>query len=204
MRRVKNLNVNEFRELLLELDTLEFSNQIISQNDNWYFDRCEEIEDNITYEIFRETVANHINLAPEQVALVGSSVYGFSLSPKIEKTFGNFHENSDLDLAIISEELFEKVWKELLEAYHRGYGWVMQRHSSEIFRQFALLISDGKYKTTVLRDRVKLLDGISKKIYIRTGSSRPLKYRIYRSRDAVIEYHASGLRKIKRRLEDDA
>ncbi|WP_299602595.1 hypothetical protein [uncultured Tateyamaria sp.] len=185
-------------------DVNQVAQHILSRNENWYFDQCGEIGGETTYELFRDVVAEHVGVQREQVALVGSTIYGFSMSPKGEKTFSAFHDESDLDLVIVSETLFRSVWNELVEAYHRGYRWVMTRHADEIFRKFALLVNDGNYKTNVLRKRVKLLDGISKQVYLRTGSSRPLKYRIYESQEAAVAYHASGLAKIKRKLENDS
>ncbi|SCG55644.1 hypothetical protein [Micromonospora halophytica] len=47
------------------------------------------------------------------VQLVGSARLGYSLNPK--KNFRRFHESSDLDVAIISPELFDQAWGELRE-----------------------------------------------------------------------------------------
>lgn len=200
----EDLNVEDFKSHLLASETKDVSHQLLSGDTNWYFDECDEVDHAVSYNRFRAIVADHVGLQVEQIALVGSTVFGFSLSPKDEKTFANFHDESDLDLVIVSEVLFSNVWQELLEAYHRGYGWVMHRHSNEIFRKFALLINNGNYKTSVLRQRAKMLDGISKQVYLKTGSTRSLKYRIYQSYEAAVDYHSSGLAKIKRRLEVDA
>ena len=197
------MNVDEFQASLLNSDSNEFAQQLLTIDANWYFDQCAEVSNEISYEIFRDVVAEHVGIQREQVSLVGSTIFGFSMSPNGEKTFSAFHEDSDLDLVIVSDALFQSVWSELLEAYHRGYSWVMHRHANQIFRKFALLVNNGNYKTNVLRERAKLLDGIAKQVYLKTGSSRPLKYRIYESRDAAIAYHASGLAKIKRMLEND-
>ena len=196
--------VEEFQELLKASEASEISRSIISRDANWYFDECGELGNSVSYEIFRTSISAYLGLKTDQVALVGSSVYGFSLSPREEKSFSEFHEKSDLDLVIISAEIFDAVWNELLDAYYRGHRWILQRHSSEIFRRFALLISEGSYKTSLLRERAKILNGISKEVYVKTGSFRTLKYRIYQSREAAIEYHTSGLMKMKRRLENDA
>ncbi|WP_328625884.1 hypothetical protein OHA88_14855 [Streptomyces sp. NBC_00353] len=45
------------------------------------------------------------------VQLVGSARLGYSMNPS--KNYRKFHEGSDLDIAVISPELFEKAWGEL-------------------------------------------------------------------------------------------
>ncbi len=59
------------------------------------------------YEISREYVADGLGLHPRQVTIVGSARIGYSLRPRPE--YGRqFGVSSDLDLAAVSEQLFEK------------------------------------------------------------------------------------------------
>ena len=61
----------------------------------------------------RTEVCRNLDIHPQDVAIVGSAKLGFSLSPKrLGEPFG---EASDIDLLIVSEDLFEKIWLELIK-----------------------------------------------------------------------------------------
>ena len=64
-----------------------------------------------SYIKWRHLVATELGVDPMAVQLVGSARLGYSMNPK--KNFRKFHEDSDLDIAVISAELFEKAWGEL-------------------------------------------------------------------------------------------
>lgn len=63
----------------------------------------------IEYAKLREEVACHFSIDPFQIYMVGSGKMGFSI--KESRRFGVFDDNSDIDLAIICPELFQKVWQ---------------------------------------------------------------------------------------------
>ncbi|WP_159030116.1 hypothetical protein [Kitasatospora albolonga] len=65
----------------------------------------------LSYIKWRHLVATELGVDPMAVQLVGSARLGYSMNPK--KNFRKFHEGSDLDIAIISSELFDKAWGEL-------------------------------------------------------------------------------------------
>lgn len=65
----------------------------------------------LNYVKWRHRVATELDVDPMAVQLVGSARLGYSLNPK--KNFRKFHESSDLDIAVISPELFDRAWGEL-------------------------------------------------------------------------------------------
>jgi hypothetical protein len=73
---------------------------IFQGNESLYFD-------------LKRTIANHFTLSPQEIIVVGSAKLGFSIAP--QKLFKKFDDDSDIDVVIISEELFEVYWKELLD-----------------------------------------------------------------------------------------
>jgi hypothetical protein len=63
------------------------------------------------WEAVREWIARRHTLSPRQIGLAGSAQIGFSTSPS--KNLSGFNKNgSDLDIYIVSEQLFEKLEKE--------------------------------------------------------------------------------------------
>ncbi|MFE0645770.1 hypothetical protein ACFW2Y_29785 [Streptomyces sp. NPDC058877] len=67
----------------------------------------------LSYIRWRHLVATELGVDPMAVQLVGSARLGYSMNPK--KNFRRFREGSDLDIAVISPELFDKAWAELRE-----------------------------------------------------------------------------------------
>ena len=58
----------------------------------------------------RDRVANHFRVEFSEVILVGSAKIGFSLAPK--KRYREFCDESDIDIAVISEKIFTQAWQE--------------------------------------------------------------------------------------------
>lgn len=58
----------------------------------------------------REEICDFFSVEFNDVILVGSGRLGFSLKPN--KRFVPFGDDSDIDLAIVSTSLFEKIWNE--------------------------------------------------------------------------------------------
>ncbi|MFD0557090.1 hypothetical protein FB566_2345 [Stackebrandtia endophytica] len=67
----------------------------------------------LKYVKWRHQVASALEVDPMAIQLVGSARLGYSINPK--KNFKKFHKDSDLDIAVISPELFDKAWGELRE-----------------------------------------------------------------------------------------
>ena len=63
--------------------------------------------------ILKHEISCYFGTHPNEVILTGSCKLGFSIEPS--KQFKYFNEESDIDIAIISNDLFEKFWEELLE-----------------------------------------------------------------------------------------
>lgn len=57
----------------------------------------------------RSEVAEHFNIHPNEVLVVGSGKLGFSIAPK--KRYTPFGNESDIDVAIVSSYLFDQMWQ---------------------------------------------------------------------------------------------
>src|SRR5437016_2101642 len=68
------------------------------------------------YETFRQNVCAVIH-GVEQVSLVGTGNWGFSLNPY--KTFKPFNSSSDIDVAVISQDQFNLTWEELRKVHRK-------------------------------------------------------------------------------------
>jgi hypothetical protein len=77
--------------------------------------------DKDSYFNLKEQIADHFKIHPPQVVMVGSGKLGFSIAhPKRYRSFG---ETSDLDIAIVSPHLFDRIWEEAFKTRGRFGYW---------------------------------------------------------------------------------
>lgn len=65
------------------------------------------------FSAFRTELATLLDIHAAEMIMVGSAQLGFSLNPK--KLLRSFIDESDLDVVVVSSELFDAAWKDLLE-----------------------------------------------------------------------------------------
>lgn len=70
---------------------------------------CYTLGDDHHYRL-KEEVCEHFSVEFNDVILVGSGKLGFSIKPN--KRYVPFGDESDIDLAIVSTNLFERIWEE--------------------------------------------------------------------------------------------
>lgn len=84
---------------------------------------------NLDQKALRARVAEHFGIEPGHVLIVGSAKIGFCLTDKRvdegedpRPAFSPFDESSDIDVAIISDRVFDEIWKRAFEFWHTsGY-----------------------------------------------------------------------------------
>lgn len=70
---------------------------------------CHVLNDDQHFRL-KEEICEHFKVDFNNVILVGSGKLGFSI--KADKRFQSFGDDSDIDIAVVSGELFQKVWEE--------------------------------------------------------------------------------------------
>jgi hypothetical protein len=78
------------------------------------------LSDDLFFELKAE-VASHFKVHTSNVIMVGSGKLGFSLAPT--QRFRPFRDDSDIDLTIISEMLFDQIWSEVFRFSSSGAYW---------------------------------------------------------------------------------
>lgn len=86
---------------------------------------CAVISDHTTYAIATK-IANKFQVEYTSIVVVGSARLGFSIKPT--RRYGEFGEDSDIDIAIVSTDLFERVWREAYEYDRSGAYWPDKSH----------------------------------------------------------------------------
>lgn len=194
---------------LLLLEPKAFYMKHIVKSHNWYFSDYlrfsqDEIVDKMDY--FKEIVSGMLSVNFHNVQIVGSAKVGYSLSPS--KLFSPFHDecpdkpSSDIDIAIISEQLYKKFWDELRQAkkirYKQAY---YNRLTESIFRGYInekdLIKVDG-----ICDEWGSLIRPINVVLQDNLGFVHPITYRVYRSWEDLEEYQLIGISKAKKYLEE--
>lgn len=106
----------ELIELIEKIDTIKAKNVV----QELFFDDkipfCFKDNPEIFYQ-FRDEICDYLTIHPQNFCIVGSAKTGFSLNTdKTKNRFGKgFDESSDIDIVLVSEELFQNLWIELLD-----------------------------------------------------------------------------------------
>lgn len=149
---------DDIKKDLLKTNVKEFYMKYLLRADNWYFERILNIDEkDIIHAVddFKMLVSDAFDIGFNNTVMVGSAKLGMSLSPeKFLKHFTDEGDNpSDIDIAIISTQLFDYFWRLFRMSYnitnkkyyryisrgiYRGYG---QQRINAIFEYIA-----GKYK----------------------------------------------------------
>jgi hypothetical protein len=113
---------------ITELDARTFFHQYIIRSENWYFEKILEIPpEDITRvtDDFKTIVSDVLGVSFNNILITGSGKTGYSLSPNEKKLFKKFSEDgedrmiSDIDVAIVSDKLFQIYW----DLFRKSYNW---------------------------------------------------------------------------------
>lgn len=101
--------IAEFKkELIREQNLSEFINKRIVFGVPYIFK-----ENELNYFNLKRKLVEFFNVSYRNIFIVGSSKLGFSIAPN--KLWKKIDEDSDIDVVIISNDLFEYYWKRILE-----------------------------------------------------------------------------------------
>ena len=153
---------------------------------------------------FKEIVSEHFHISFHSLQLVGSAKTGFSLSPN--KILTPFHDgddtqkSSDIDIAIISESLYQYYWNKMRQTEKIQYKRFYQQLTASIFRGYIndkVLMEIPPIRTEWL----SVVAPINKLLQDELMIVHPITYRIYRSWEDLEEYQIIGIEKTKKNLE---
>lgn len=158
-------------------------------------------------------LSSAIKLDEENIRVVGSAKMGFSLNP--DNFPRGFSDASDIDVIVINEQLFDRIWMTLLEWHYprrlmqlgRVEGEWAQLRRKEIY--FGWLVPDEiHYEGLSFPNVLKPLRDISALWFNSFRSlslypefaARTISGRLYRSWEHALRYHTEGLRQIRTKI----
>jgi hypothetical protein len=105
--------LNSFREDLNTKNNIVIAHRRILSGD------CFALTDEQHHSL-REAVAHFFKVPAMEVVVVGSAKLGFSIAPK--KMYRSFGNESDVDVAIASQHLFDRLWNQTYEYFQENPG----------------------------------------------------------------------------------
>ncbi len=200
-----NYKYSEIVEELKRLSPSEFYMKYIVKSYNWYFENHLNEGDSNTIEkidFFKEIVTKNFGISFHSVQMVGSAKIGFSLAPGkalrefIKDPMDDSNKSSDIDLAIISNSLFEDIWREIRK-YKSTY--LMKNYKKIASSIFLGYLNDKDFldledfnspvKRLILETNKELIDELS--------IMHPISYRIYRSWEDLEDYQLNSITKAR-------
>lgn len=172
---------------------------LLEGNSAFYFEEEFPEDHQHRYQLFRKEVGYAFDVDAADTCLIGSAKVGFSLHP--DKNFSPFDANkSDFDIVVVSEDGFNSVWADYVDAHYARIGRNFTTQYYNLFRGF--LITDDLKGSDKSHSRwEKRLGPFRRKLEEEFYFSSSSKFRIYKSWDLVKRYHIDGLRTLKNRLQ---
>ena len=197
--------VAEFRQDLLRRRTATVVSERILDGEPFVFADDREMYDALVRELSR-----NLSVRPNSIVAVGSAKLGFSVHPdKFPRPFG---PRSDIDIAVIDDTLFDRIWHAIIDWHYPRKGEALPQTDQEWVRQRRRDIYWGLFHPDKIRYRglafpqalVPLRDVSAswfdtfRKASLSTGlTAHTVSGRLYRSREHAMKYQAAGLRRIR-------
>jgi hypothetical protein len=150
------------------------------------------------YDTFRSALSAGLFVPTADITVVGSAALGFSMDPSSFGQKFNANNDSDVDVIVVSQSLFEKAWGDLL-MWNHGRKWSMSRSRVEMILSHH---HRSIYWGHVWPDSLTRISAVTEP-WIRSfrGLSRepelaPFNFqgRLYKSWDHALYYHVHSLR----------
>lgn len=197
---------------ITDLDCRQFYLRHIVRSENWYFENILNYSSADISKIsddFRMTISESMGISFNSIMIVGSGKIGYSLSPT-DKLFAPFCTNgengrkpSDIDVALISSDLYLKFWALFRKSYASKYNATYKKIYNEVYRGFInekhiQEIDECRREWLPISSESKKI--LADKLFIK----HEITYRIYRSWEDFEEYNLKNIEKIKlKMLEED-
>ena len=136
-------DIELLKQDLLSLETREFYIKYIVKSNYWYFSEYLHIPSDKVIDVldrFKEIISENFHISFHSLQLVGSAKTGFSLSP--QKALSPFHDesnsqkSSDIDIALVSEKLYQHYWDRMRQTEKIQYKRFYQQLTVSIFRGY--------------------------------------------------------------------
>lgn len=156
------------------------------------------------YHKLRASISDRFGLHPSAIVVVGSCKLGFSLKRKKHGRFTPIGKEADIDIAVISDSLFDDYWERVFEVVGTERNWTMDASEGRKFSRdlFNGWVSPDKLpnlpRFANARDWAEFFDSFGK---MRTFGFRRVSARLYRSWSRLEGYQAIHVTECRAELE---
>lgn len=152
--------------------------------------------ENLYYELKKDLSA-YFNEDIKNIIMIGSAKLGFSIAP--HKLWKEFNDESDLDIVIISEILFDKYWKELFEFNIEFYD--RSEIEQENYNKFLLYFFKGWLRPDLFPQRFykknEWFDYLTNISYKKYGPYK-ITGAIFKNTFFFNSYHSANIKKLRK------
>lgn len=196
-------DIEAFKAALKEHDSSYIYRKYLLGHDVWYFREKLSLKEHAhKYDDFKIYMSQKLGIHINNIAIVGSAKLGFSITPRKEKAFSVFSDESDIDIVVVSSDIFKSSWLAYLELSGKkkipGYTGI----TKNIFRRFVSLKNVDSSNEFFLHWQGKM-EPCQKDLQVMYSVPNEINYRIYESWEDVERYHLKGLEELKLLLEEN-
>tara|TARA_R110000796_G_scaffold96719_1_gene202791 strand:+ start:181470 stop:182060 length:591 start_codon:yes stop_codon:yes gene_type:complete len=153
------------------------------------------------YDHFKKFISRNLKIPFNNISIVGSAKTRYSFSPT--KNFSEFHNESDFDLIIVSNRLFNRVWEAYRQISNSQYLHGYDQKCGNVFHGFVSLKDDDRtYGNEILENWQKLILTFKAGLQLKFNIQHDINYRIYSDWESVEAYHLKGITKLKSTLDE--
>lgn len=160
-------------------------------------------DDEYIYFTLKEKIATYFGVSNTEIYMIGSAKLGFSISPK--KLWRKINDDSDIDMVIISEKLFDEFWIDLLD--FRIELTSRSEKDDIIYKKFLEYFFKGWLRPDLFpfkyKDRNIWFD-FFKSISYKDYDKRKISCAIFRNEHFFKKYHVQNIQNIRKiRTEEE-
>ena len=189
------MNIEEMKAAIEEKSADEIYNEFFISGEVWIFKNIFGEQWFEQYDRFKKYVAQKLDVHYNNIGIAGSAKLGFSLNPK--KNYKVFNDDSDLDIIVVSQKLFNEFWEQYLYDSYNPTTGINKKNvvSFYIFRKYIAL--DCFRNNEYYNNWIKKTNGFEKDIQVLFKIENEVHYRIFESWDSVKMYYISSINRLK-------
>ncbi|HDZ8838766.1 TPA: hypothetical protein RUW99_002408 [Aeromonas veronii] len=171
--------------------------ECILGHDAWYFKRIDDHSAAKKYDDFKRFISKKLNIPFNNIAIVGSAKTKFSFSPT-EKCLREFGDDSDLDLILVSKDMYRLIWNAYKELSATIKLKNYNNKCSNIFNGFiSIKDNDDDYGHVDIKRWKQKIGEFKAELQFKFDVKHEINYRIYTDWESVQHYHLRGITKLK-------
>lgn len=148
------------------------------------------------YHDIKVAASETLDVPVKNVAIVGSAKTGYSLAPG--KNYSPFTDKSDLDLVIVSENLFRELWESYLNYINSSTGHTYAPVAKNVFRHFISIKAEDVQGAQLdyFSNWIDRVDKLKQTFQLKFKLPSEINYRVYDAWKYVEKYHVTGLNEL--------